>query len=316
LQSSIKLPPTSLLLDLRQGWAKAGGMRSPDFFIIGAPKCGTTALSQYLSEHPQICFSAVKEPHFYADDFPAYKIDKSKAAFWRRNFSRFDPAKHKLAGEGSVFYYLSDVAVPNILADNPSAKFIFMVRDPVELAYSFYFQQRYSGVEDADTFEEAWDLQAARRAGRNIPARCREPKFLQYRTVAALEARLQYLTMTIPPGNLQVLSFDDFIRDTRACYLSVLDFLGLPSDGRTSFPVVNSSHMQRSKILGLVATSIPNWLHASVREAKRFVGLSQVPLNVVAMLNSKPAVRPPLAADVRRRISEEMSIAPKSIHRA
>ena len=47
-------------------------MRKPNLFIIGAPKCGTTALSEYLREHPAVFVTQPKEPHFFSKDFPYY----------------------------------------------------------------------------------------------------------------------------------------------------------------------------------------------------------------------------------------------------
>src|ERR1700733_5877159 len=45
----------------------AGG-RVPDFFIVGHPKCGTTALYEMLRAHPQIYMPDFKEPWFFAHD--------------------------------------------------------------------------------------------------------------------------------------------------------------------------------------------------------------------------------------------------------
>ena len=45
-------------------------MSTPNFFIIGAPKAGTTALAHYLSEHEKVFFSNIKEPFFWCDDDP------------------------------------------------------------------------------------------------------------------------------------------------------------------------------------------------------------------------------------------------------
>ena len=44
----------------------------PNFFIVGAPKCGTTALYEYLRPHPNVFMSPVKEPHFFATDLGEY----------------------------------------------------------------------------------------------------------------------------------------------------------------------------------------------------------------------------------------------------
>ncbi|MCH9035408.1 MAG: sulfotransferase [Planctomycetes bacterium] len=43
-------------------------MNKPDFFIVGAPKCGTTSLYEYLRQHPEVFMSRIKEPHFFGRD--------------------------------------------------------------------------------------------------------------------------------------------------------------------------------------------------------------------------------------------------------
>ena len=49
-------------------------MMLPDFFIVGAPKCGTTAISEYLRTHPRIFMCKPKEPHYFALDIPGYRL--------------------------------------------------------------------------------------------------------------------------------------------------------------------------------------------------------------------------------------------------
>src|SRR6185312_16840962 len=100
----------------------------PNFFIIGAPKCGTTALSEYLRRHPNIGFSEQKEPHYFNDDFSSrhiYSLDEYMKCFASNS------ADKVAIGEASVFYLSSRSAVRNILQHMPDAKFIVMLRDPV-----------------------------------------------------------------------------------------------------------------------------------------------------------------------------------------
>jgi hypothetical protein len=280
-------------------------MRIPDFFIIGAPKCGTTALSEYLGQHPAICFSHVKEPHFFSDDIPSYKIDRTLADYLRRNFSHFDARRHRAMGEGSVFYYHSDVAIPNILDANPSARFVYAVRNPVDMVYSLYSQYCYSYMEDIGNFEDAWAAQEQRAAGRNIPRRCYEPRFLQYRTMGQLGHRLKTLRSIIPARQLMVVAFDDLAGNARQVYEDVLAFLDVPSDGRSTFPVVNENKVRRSRALGYLSTSVPRWLHNGVRDIKHAAGISHVPLNILAKVSEKPAKRPALGAGFRKHLAAE-----------
>ena len=55
--------------------------RDPTFMIVGAPKCGTTALYEYLQAHPQVFVSDPKEPHFYAEDLGAHRSVFTRAEY-------------------------------------------------------------------------------------------------------------------------------------------------------------------------------------------------------------------------------------------
>jgi len=151
---------------------------APNFFIIGAPKTGTTALSEYLKDHPNIFFCPVKEPHFF--DLDTSKRLKLNLQTYLSLFAEADPALHQAVGEGSTGYLFSKVAVSEILKFNPNSKFIVMLRNPVDLVQSWHSEMYYEGVEDVVDFEKAWKLEQERRQGRNIPKSCWEPKKLFY----------------------------------------------------------------------------------------------------------------------------------------
>lgn len=75
-------------------------MRKPTFFIIGAPKCGTTALSEYLREHPNVFVSIPKEPHYFAEDFVRYRRVETLKDYM--DIFRSASDKHFTVGEVSV----------------------------------------------------------------------------------------------------------------------------------------------------------------------------------------------------------------------
>ena len=128
-------------------------IKKPDFFIVGAPKCGTTALANYLGQHPDIFMAKQKESHHFATDLIPYDD------YWRnRNhyLKIFQEAKeNQIIGEASVFYLLSQEAAKNIKKFSPNAKIIIMLRNPVDLLYSHYFQAVYNGRETITDFEKA-----------------------------------------------------------------------------------------------------------------------------------------------------------------
>ncbi len=112
-------------------------MRLPDFIIIGAAKLGTTTLYNYLSLHPQICMSPVRETEFFAKDEKYIKGLEWYGSF----FSNASP--HQVCGEKSVTYTIVSKfpeAVPRIAQVLPNVKLIYIMRHPVDKAYAFYGQ--------------------------------------------------------------------------------------------------------------------------------------------------------------------------------
>mgnify|MGYP006274071187 FL=1 len=125
----------------------------PDFFIIGAPKCGTTALFKYLEDNPDIFLPPVKEPDFFATDMNMANDIKTAEEYT----ALFDKASSKLkTGEASVWYLYSKQAVSEIIRLKPDAKFIAMVRNPVEMFQSLHAQALYTQFEKEKTPEKAW----------------------------------------------------------------------------------------------------------------------------------------------------------------
>ncbi len=209
-------------------------MKMPDFFIVGAPKCGTTSLASWLRRHPEVYIPHLKEPNFYNTDIEISRVGSARA--YRRLFRRAD-AHHRAVGEASATYLLSRVAIPTIEQVYDGAKYIVMLRNPVDMAYSLYLQNIRSGREKLLSFRDAWNRYAGRSA--NDP---REPGYsilLDYRNACRLGEHMQFMMEIVAGERILVLSFDDLRSDPRKVYLDVLRFLGVPDDGRNDFPREN-----------------------------------------------------------------------------
>ena len=218
----------------------------PNFFLIGAPKAGTTALGEYLRTHPNVLFSDPKEPDYFNFDF-ANRFVKAEKDYLRL-FAEARP-EHIAIGEGSTRYFESMVAISEILKFNPESKFIVSLRNPIEMAPALHSQYVYEGYEDELDFAVAWRLQDERKIGNCIPKICIEPKMVLYREACALGQHLHRLFETLSQDQLKVLFFEDLSANPRKTYLDVLEFLGIPDDCRTTFPVVNSNKGYRSSTL-------------------------------------------------------------------
>lgn len=267
----------------------------PNFFIIGAPKSGTTALSEYLRQHPDVLFSQPKEPHFFNDDFSHRYIDSTDA--YLECFSH-GTGLEKAVGEGSVFYLSSKTAVGNILKQYPNARFIVMLRDPVEAAYSWHWQAIYSFGEDVEDFEAAWRVQEKRRRGQLLPPHNRVREALQYGPLFSYADQLQRLFDRVPRERVQVILYDDFTEDTEAVYQQTLQFLSLAPIRLEDYERINPSKRFRS-----------SWVERFVRvggAVKRALGISRGMgvLTRVRCWNTKYQERPPLRPEFRSELRQ------------
>lgn len=279
-------------------------MPTPNFFVVGVPKAGTTALCSYLRDHPSIFITDPKEPNFFNKDFTdAYRRRRSFATainteeeYVRLYGSASDT--HQARGEGTVWYLYSNVALKNIKQFTPNAKIIAIFRDPVEMVYSLHSQLQFSLNEDVADFQEAWELQEARSRGEAIPPRCQEPMLLHYRAVARYEEQLSRLYHIFDCEQVLPLLFDDFADDTLTVYRRVLDFLKIDYDGRCSFPRINQNKQLRSRILQSLLVRPPRPLQEVVQKLKDIFSLNSLGFGqVLNRLNKTRSRRSPLSPD-------------------
>jgi Sulfotransferase domain len=248
----------------------------PNFFIVGAPKCGTTALSEYLRGHPRVFVSRPKEPHFFGRDLDYYFAPGQ--ATLEHYLALFDGAgdEHLAVGEASVWYLYSRTALAEIREFAPEARIVVMVRDPVELVPSLHSQLRYMLDEDEPDLERAWALQHERAAGRALPSTVRVPAFLQYGEVGRLGDQLERALATFPREQVHVIVFDDLRGDAGAVYRDTLEFLGVPDDGRRTFARVNENKVHRTGALARLTQRPPRPLVHAAGALKRATGVRRL----------------------------------------
>lgn len=233
-------------------------MKRPNFFVVGAPKCGTTALCEYLRGHPDVYFSEPKELNYFSEDFDAHRVIRNSEDY----DAMFSLAceKHRRVGEGSVLYLYSSVAISRIHDYEPDARIIVMIRNPIDMIPALHQQYLSALYEDEPNVERAWALQNERVQGRHIPRLCRQPELLLYRKIGRLGEQLERLWTVFPREQTLVILFDDFVSDTRSVYLTALNYLGLEDDGRREFPVINEAHGLRPGLSGWLVRHTPSFV--------------------------------------------------------
>ena len=203
-------------------------------------------MARYLSEHPDIFVSDPKEPHFFNTDFANRHTRYIKTY---ESYFRSASEYHMAVGEASVFYLFSHEAVPNILNYQAKAQFVVMLRNPVDMVYSWHSEALQSFGETEADFEKAWRLSATRRKGKQIPSECVEGKVLDYKQLCMLGEQLERLYGLVEGNRVLVLFFDDLMHDAKAVYKEALSFLGVSDDHRSEFPVYNANRQYRFHFL-------------------------------------------------------------------
>lgn len=281
-------------------------MRKPTFFVIGAPKCGTSALCYYLSQHRSVFFSVPKEPAFWCDEDPLLRRQTRVTTIdaYLQLFSGAGAA-HLAVGEGSTAYLSSRSAVANIVQFNSDARFIIMLRNPVEMAPAWHRELLFNLDEDLDDFEEAWNLQESRRHGNDIPRGCRSARFLQYGEMGMYSSQVERCMATAAPGRVMIVLFDDFVAHTQDVYRQALRFLELPDDGRAEFPRVREAQVHRFRLLARLLLKPPAAVASPIAWIRRAAERNECSLpglmsKLVRVKRPRKPLRPEFAEELRR----------------
>ena len=291
----------------------------PNFFIVGAPKCGTTALYEYLRPHPHIFLPRLKEPHFFAKDlgtYPAVKTPEAYAALFADA-----TARHLRVGEASVYYLRSSTAIPNIREYNPDAKLIAMFRNPVDMVYSFHSQLLYVSQENVRDFETAWRLQGRRSQGLDLPRRSRGGFLLQYADMGRFGTQARRLLATFPAAQVKIILFDDFSASPQLVYDEIIDFLELPHDGRAQFPRINENKRARMAWLRKLMVNPPYKARSAYRSFKQAVGgrhldaTKQWLIDRITVRERRPPLSPEFRAELVETFRDEVALLSQLLDR-
>ena len=119
--------------------------RLPNAIVAGAPKCGTSSLYFWLSAHPDVCASPVKETFFFADEVNRFNRDANilehDLAVYARYFQKCSQAPVRLEATAPYIYY--DKSLAHIPALSSQPKVLFVLREPSARLYSQYRFERF-----------------------------------------------------------------------------------------------------------------------------------------------------------------------------
>lgn len=213
-------------------------MNKPNFFIAGAPKCGTTAMHDYLRQHPDIFMPVEKEPSYFHVDHPSPQFQRYRGNL-QKYLALFDDAtSERMIGEASPGYFYSDQSAREIYEFAPDAKIILMLREPVDMLNSLYQHQLYMGDVAGESLESVLQNELESPEQSNDTAHGYLPR-VQY------TSHVKRYIDTFGRSQVHIILFDDVRSDLHGTYRQVLEFLNVDPTFVPEFKIVNSSKVVR-----------------------------------------------------------------------
>jgi hypothetical protein len=218
-------------------------MNIPNFFVVGAAKAGTSSLSYYLRQHPEIYVSPIKEPHYFSEDIceadfkPEYRQSVAldlqdyfrKSPLSQKHIAHIRGQAHYLAlfrevgsekaiGELSTGYLYSACAAENLFRFNPQAKIIIVLRQPVERAYSHYLMD----------LRGSWDLDSSFLSAIEQDFAEKEKgwgKTHLYIELGLYSAQVRRYLDRFPENQVKIALYDDLVADSVGFMEGIYQFL-------------------------------------------------------------------------------------------
>lgn len=190
----------------------------PDFIICGAAKSGTTTLFSWLSQHPNICMPKLKEiDHFSVDQRYERGLDSYISYF--KNCK-----KDSLWGEASPNYIYIPQVAGRIACHYPKIKLLFVLRNPVDRAFSQFRHKVRDNIERLD-FEEALESEKER-----LLLGFRERLEYSYLDRGYYFRQLKEYYKLFEFDQIKIIKFEAMIADMKKTFTEICDWLGMDSD--------------------------------------------------------------------------------------
>ncbi len=235
-------------------------IKEPNFFIVGAAKCGTTSLYNYIGQHPEVYFSPIKEPAYFVRGLSYDRY--SDFEFYLSLFKKAGNAK--VIGEASTGYLFDEDAAGLIHDKFPSAKIIIILRNPPDMVFSFWCYQRVRS-DESSTFEDLIsDTGIEYRRSEAFKKNCNE----WWANYAYMDRGLYYEQVkryfdVFGRDNVKVYIFERLIKYPKAVCSDIFKFLGVDPDFLPDYrKVYNETGKIRSKLLKKMIYSRYPWLRA------------------------------------------------------
>jgi hypothetical protein len=288
-------------------------MRKPNFFIVGAPRSGTTALYHFLKQHPEIYMSDVKEPYYFCTDFHEESDHfhnrtirfpiRTEKAYLRL----FQNAVHeKVVGEATPDYLYSKVAARNIYEFDKNAMILLSIRNPVDFLYSIHSHLLSYGLENIADFKTALDIEPMRRKGRHMPKGLFWPSSLYYSERMGFAEQIRRYLDYFPRRQVKILIFDDFKKDELTTYQMISGFLGVDTGFTPTTKIHNENRVPRFKFVNRLLSALGDLKIGSILPPKLRTTLAWRLRDFNAKIEERSPLNPTLRKTLMKQAKPEV----------
>lgn len=233
------------------------------FLIGGAQKGGTTALDSYLRGHPKITMAKNKEVHFF-DDERQFRQPAPDYLSYHANFALVSP--DAVMGEATPIYMYWHAAPGRVWEYNPAMKWILILRNPSERAYSHWNMERSRGQEQLPFYE----------AIKNEHARCKEVFPEQHRVYSYIgrgfyTGQIKRIRHYFAVEQMLILRSEDLLKQPQCTLNRVCDFLGVERFDAV-LPQIVHSRPYHSALTAQEWTYLKDVYEAEILELERMLG--------------------------------------------
>lgn len=210
----------------------------PNFFIVGAPRAGTTALYNYLKAIPEIYMSPVKDPgYFIPNDFRGFTE--------QTYIELFKNVKNEIAiGEASAGYLANSETPKRIKEKSPSAKIIITLRDPVGRTFSHYLNWKRTGKIKI-SFEKVVE--------KFLDKNKNDEQLEKMIHVSMYYEQVKRYLEIFGKENVKILIFEETVKDIKNTIKKIFEFLGVRAEPPEN---IEEQYSVYSEPLGSIGTSI------------------------------------------------------------
>lgn len=196
--------------------------RIPNLIIPGVPKAGTSALFNYLTQHPDIFRSKVKEPHTYT--FTERYAQRNKEGKYSFSHLYQDYKDQQYIVDASTTYMISELAIERIINEGIDHKFIIVLRDPIERIESHYNWLNSMGLIDLN-FEDEITFWLKEKFDPQVKF---EGNFKNYVEFSMYGKQLKSIFDKVKKENILVVNTYDLKFNTHSLLERIFEFLGIP----------------------------------------------------------------------------------------